>query len=136
MKKLFFGLFVMLCIASCSTVNKTSTTRSITAPVIAATIADLDVAQQKISYTYYPTSAVKRGGLANVKAAAVAEALAKNGNGDVLVESQCEVVTYTGFFRRTIKSVTVTGYPATYKNFKAVSAPTLEKMLLNGAGNK
>ena len=130
MKKLFFGIFVLLCVASCTTVNKTATTRAITAPVVAATIADLEVAPKKITYTYFPTGAVKRGGLNNVKAAAVSEALSRNGNADVLVESQCEVVKYSGFFHRTIVSVTVTGYPATYKNFKSVSVPTAEKLIL------
>lgn len=137
MKKLFFGIFVLLCVASCTTVNKTATTRAITAPVAAAVTADLEVSPNKITYTYYPTSAVRRGGMKNIKAAAVAEALARNGNADVLIEPKTEIVQKKGFFGGfKVKSITVTGYPATYKNFRQVSTPTLEQMMLGGRCNK
>ncbi|MDD6778465.1 MAG: hypothetical protein PUD91_05480 [Bacteroidales bacterium] len=122
---------------SCSTIEKTATTRAITAPVAAAVTADLEVSPNKITYTYYPTSAVRRGGMQNIKAAAVAEALARNGNADVLIEPQTEIVQKKGFFGGfKVKSITVTGYPATYKNFRQVSTPTLEQMMLGGRCNK
>ncbi|MGM9841612.1 MAG: hypothetical protein ACI31D_05365 [Candidatus Limisoma sp.] len=130
MKKVVFFAGLLLLCASCKTVHKTSTTRQISAPIEAAVTADLDVQKTKISYTYYPTKSVRRGGEKNVKAAAVAEALRMNGNADVLVESQEEVYVRTGLTGKKIKSVTVTGYPATYKNFKSVDEETLKKVMI------
>ena len=49
-----------------------------------------------------------------------------NGNADVLVESQQEIYVRQGLLGKKIKSVTVTGYPATYKNFKSVDEETLK----------
>ena len=60
------------------------------------------------------------------------EALKANGGGDVLIETQEAIVKRSGLFLRKIKSVTVTGYPATYKNFRNVDEQTLKKALVNG----
>ena len=74
MKKFVFFAGLLLRCASCTTVKKTSSTQPVSSNIEAAVTADLDVKNTKISYTYYPTSSVRRGGEANVKAAAVAEA--------------------------------------------------------------
>lgn len=86
-------------------------------------LGDLDVSSQKISYTYTPSKEVSSAGLDNCISAAVLEALAANGGGDVLVETQTAVVE-RGFFNK-IKSVTVSGYPARYKNFRPADAKAL-----------
>ncbi len=130
MKKFVFFAGLLLLCASCTTVKKTSSTQPVSSNIEAAVTADLDVKNTKISYTYYPTNSVRRGGEANVKAAAIAEALRMNGNADVLVESQQEIYVRQGLLGKKIKSVTVTGYPATYKNFKSVDEETLKKVMV------
>ena len=53
-------------------------------------------------------------------------ALDANGGGDVLVELQT-TVKKTG--RRNVSEVTVSGYPATYKNFRSADDETLKDAL-------
>lgn len=110
---------LLLCLGSCSTVKKTSTSIDVNTPVMAATQADLDVKAQKISYTLQPSKAIRRAGKKAVVEAAVAEALKANGNADVLVGMQYEMKETKNLFGvKKIKYVTVTGYPGTYKNFR------------------
>lgn len=109
----------VLCITSCSTVRKTSSTQDISTVITSATEADLDVSQNKISFYYKVPKNVRRGGSNSVKATAVAEALKANGNADVLVNPQFEMRIKKG----TIREITVTGYPATYKNFRKMQLP-------------
>lgn len=130
MKKFLLMLMVAFFAVSCTSVKKTATTQNVAAPITAAVTSDLEVSNKKIVYTYYPSKSIRCGGLKNVKAAAIAEALKMNGSGDILVEPQMEVVERVGLFKK-IKSVTVSGYPATYKNFKTVDSETLKKMMVN-----
>lgn len=133
MKKLILALFVaMLTMTSCSTVYKTASTRNVTAPLAAAVISDLNVSNQKISYTLVPTKKVRKGGLKNCINTAISEALANNGGGDVLIETQEAIVQRCGLFGRKIKSVTVTGYPARYKNFRSADEETVKAGIING----
>jgi len=77
---------------------------------------------QRISYTMTPSKAVRRGGLANVKQAAENEALEKKGgNADLLVEPEYVVEKTNYFFFKKIKSITVSGRPAKYKNFHSLN---------------
>lgn len=135
MKKTILLMFVaVLTMTSCSVVQKTATTRDVTAPLAAAVISDLDVSNQKITYTLVPTKKVRRGGLKNCINTAISEALANNGGGDVLIETQEAIVTRTAglLWREKIKSVTVTGYPAKYKNFRAADEETVKAGIING----
>lgn len=138
MKKLVFALFVAACglgMTSCSTTFKSATQRDVVAPLAAAVIGDLDVSNQKITYTYYPTKTIRRGGYANCKNAAIREALAQYGDADVLIETQEATVIRTGgIFKRAgkIKAVTVTGYPAKYKNFRSADEETVKAGIVNG----
>lgn len=119
MKKILIGVAVvaMLGLASCSTVRHTSTTAPVQTEVLSNSTADLKVSQKKISFTYKPSKAVKRGGEKNVINTAVSEALKANGQADVLVAMQYEIKTTRGFFgQKSIKYVIVEGYPATYVN--------------------
>ncbi len=163
MKNLFLGLLVIIMTAtSCATFHRTQTsvtTSDVTAPVIAATIADLEVSPQKINYTYKgPATAHKQITLfRNVDELicyAISEALKNYGNADVLVEPQTTIVYKAKGMSKSIptplmrekspivykakgkkkgvESVTVTGYPATYKNFRNADNETLNKAIENG----
>lgn len=115
MKKvvLIAAVVLTLCgMSSCSSVKHTSTAIPVGTTVSSSASADLIVSPTKISYTYKPSKAVKRSGESGVIQTAVSEALKANGNADVLVAPQYEITKK----RRTIKLITVTGYPATYKN--------------------
>ena len=68
---------------------------------------------------------MRKGGYQNCINAAVREALLQNGNADVLVEMQNTVVEREGLMGRKVKTVTVTGYPATYKEIKSLDHNTL-----------
>lgn len=131
MKKLIFALLVALTFSSCSTMFQTSTQRDVKAPVIAAVIGDLDVSNEKVSYTYLPTAQVRRGGVQNCINCAIAEALAK-GNFDVLVETQHATVERKGLFSRKITKIVVTGYPAKYKNFRNADPKALNQAIATG----
>lgn len=132
MKKLFVILMVSaFAMTSCSTVYKTATTRNIDPTIAAVTLSDLDVSNEKITYTLTPTNKVRRGGLQNCINTAISEALALNG-GDVLIETQRATITRGGGVMRKIKSVTVTGYPAKYKNFRPADDNTVQKAVITG----
>ena len=122
-KKLIIAVAAIatLGLASCSSLRHTATTQPVDTEVVSRNTADLEVAPQKISYTFRPSKAVRRCGEKAVIKTAVAEALKANGNADVMVGSQYEIKKTKNFFGKTnIKYVTVEGYPATYKNFKTV----------------
>lgn len=132
-KVILLSIIVASTMTSCTTIYKTSTQRDVKAPLAGAVISDLDVSDQKITYTLIPSRKVRRGGLKNCINTAISEALEKNGGGDVLVETQNAIVQRTGvLFWTKIKSVTVTGYPATYKNFRPADTETVKQGILNG----
>lgn len=120
MKKCIYTLVAALVVSmgltSCSSVRHTASTVPVDDRVATRTSADLNVATKKISYTYRPSSSVRRAGDKAVIQTAVAEALKANGNADVLVAFQYEIKK-TG---KKINYVTVEGYPASYSNFTVV----------------
>jgi len=113
----------MLGMASCSTTISSARIEHFNSAAITATFADLVVSPNKITYTYRPTDDVNRGGEANVINTAVRKALEANGRGDVLVEMQ---YTLKKSGKKNVKEVTVSGYPATYKNFRNADEETLK----------
>lgn len=118
MKKIVFCLATALCLASCSTIRKTAKTMVVSTDLTSTNQVDLVVSPTKaILEDYVPTKGEKKGGMDNVKQCAISKLLKQNGNADVLVEPQFEYVIRKG----DIKRITVTGYPATYKNFKSVN---------------
>ena len=129
MKKLLFVMVTALAITSCTTVKKSATTHNVKPALSAAVLSDLEVSNQKITYTYIPTGKVRRGGTANCISVAINEALTKHG-GDVLIETQSATVERS--LSHKIKSVTVTGYPAKYKNFRSADEQTLKAAVING----
>lgn len=121
MKKIAFCAAVVLALglSSCSSVRHTATDIPVSTQVVSTSTADLQVNQNKISFTFKPSKAVRRCGEKAVIETAVAEALKANGNADVLVAFQYEIKKTRNFFGcKSIKYVTVEGYPATYKNIK------------------
>ncbi|MCD7721669.1 MAG: hypothetical protein LUI09_05510 [Prevotellaceae bacterium] len=129
-KAILLGCVLAAVVTSCTTTKKTASTGSVTTVMASAVITDLDVSNQKISYTYRPTWSVRRGGKPNCIRAAINEALEANGGGDVLVETQEAVVSRTVL--RWIKTVTVTGYPAKYKNYRPADDATVNAGIVNG----
>lgn len=128
-KKFFFiiSVIAVLGMTSCTTTLNSSKTKDFGSSAITATFADLVVSPHKITYTYKPTDDVRRGGEINVINTAIRKALELNGGGDVLVELQT-TVKKSG--KRNVKEVTVSGYPATYKNFRCADDETLKNALM------
>ncbi len=121
MKKFLLTLAVSVALlSSCATVRTaTSKSADVSTSVSSVTMADLDIANKKIEYVYTPTKKErKKLKSSTLMEKAVAAALKSNNNADVMVASQFEIE-QKGAMRR-IRKITVTGYPATYKNFKSV----------------
>ena len=141
MKKSFFlmAIATVVLLASCSLggpkslVKTTAThTRINAATPVVAVFADLDVSPNKISYFYIPSTTVAAGGLDNVVNSAVHEALIANNNADVLVGLETQVK-YND--KGVIESITVTGYPAKYVNFRNAGDDYLREMGANGTNS-
>lgn len=133
MKKFIILLAVSIAAVSCSSLMKTASEQNVNGNIAAAVIADLDISNQKITYTYVPTLNVRKLGAKNCINAAISEALLANGNGDILIETQAAVIQTQGLFGRKIKSVTVSGYPAKYKNFKSADEETIKAGIVSGS---
>lgn len=120
MKKILFAASVLLVtLSSCTTIKKTATTIDVSNRIESVSDVDLEISSKRISYTYYSTPRVRRGGKQNVYNAAVAEALQNNDNADVLVAPEYEAVIRQKLFGgKKIKRVLVKGYPAKYKEFR------------------
>ena len=127
MKKLFIFAIVATVLTSCGSFTQTTAsdtkfiststhTRVGIAKPITAVIADLEVSPNKITFLYVPTKAVRNGGFENIVNCAVQEALRENGGADVLVALE-QQVKYNNSGE--CESITVTGYPAKYKNFRS-----------------
>ena len=122
MKKGFILLGVTLLAASCTTTIKTAKTAEPTTQLLTATVADLEVSSERITYTMVPSRALRRGGEGNVKQAAEQAALAQVGNADVLVNAEYSISKKSYcIFGSKISSITVTGRPAKYTNFRSLN---------------
>ncbi|MBO7272980.1 MAG: hypothetical protein J6U89_08915 [Bacteroidaceae bacterium] len=122
MKKIFSLLCVALFATACTTTVKTARTAETPTSLLSATVADLEVSPKRITYTMEPSKKLQRAGINNVKQAAEQEALAMHGNADVLVDAEY-IITSTNYliFGKDIESVTVTGRPAKYVNFRSLN---------------
>lgn len=116
MKKVLFLLLVAfgLTITSCTTIRQTSTASQPRNQIITKVAADLDVSPNRISFYYEPSRREWKAGLDNVINIAVAKALQSYGAGDVLVGLEYRV----RMRGMKVQEITVTGYPASYKNFR------------------
>lgn len=129
MKKLVLFAIVMVAMSACSAPTKLINTAThkkmaVSSPV-AAVFADLSVSEKKISYFMMPSKTVSNGGFDNVVNTAVREALLANGDADVLVGLETQVK-YDG--KGQVESITVSGYPAKYVNFRNPGDEYLKSM--------
>ncbi len=134
MKKYLFILAAALMAASCTTTTKTARTENIPYSMYNANVADLQVGD-RVSYTYTPSKAIQRAGVANCKKAAIAEVLTQNGNADLLVEPQFVISVYRGLFCSKVSSVTVTGRPAKYINIRSLGEKVWTDPVFRGMRN-
>lgn len=112
-----FAVFVLVSCGSLTQLNTTSTYQKLSPSAYITPIqADLDVSPKRISYFMLVSESVGRGGLDNVISTAVKEALDANGSGDVLVNLQTQVKYGDN---GAIESINVTGFPASYVNFRS-----------------
>ena len=120
MKRILLMASVALLVASCTTMkNSTATTLDVESSLTSKTTADMIVSEQRISYNYTPSKKERKAGMKTVLSNAVSSALKDNGDADVLVHMQYNaIIKKKLWFSKKIRQVTVTGYPAKYKNFK------------------
>ena len=122
MKRISILLFSSaLLLSSCHTVTRTSRTAEVGSSLQSATVVDIVPAtEHRITYTLEPSKALQRGGADNIKQAAEAEALAKYGNADILLEPRYMITKQRGLLRSKITSISVSGRPAYYTNFRTL----------------
>mgnify|MGYP003502709721 FL=1 len=122
MKKLLVLAGFALTMASCTTVTKTATTANVPSSLLSATVADLEVSNDRVTFEYVPSVEVRRGGPANVKRAAEQELLNTKAKGyDLIVEPQYTMYQTSYFiFGKKISKIVVSGRPAKYKNFHSL----------------
>ena len=114
------AMFVSCSMFSAKAPTKLTNTASYT-PVnvmqpVVALFADLEVSPTKISFFYIPSGTIVSAGPQNVIDSAIKEALMANGNADVLVGLE-QQVKYDA--NGAVESITVSGYPAKYVNFRS-----------------
>ena len=124
MKKLYWFLLLVLVagFSSCKSARSTATYQDPTNTLRTVTIADLEVAETRISYIYKPTYAVRLGGSENVIKTAIHEALKAYGSGDILIGLEYTTISRWTIlpFLSPIREITVTGRPAKYVNFHSL----------------
>ena len=138
MKKFFIlsvlasAMFVSCSVPTKLTNTATSNKVNVLDPVVAL-FADLDVSPTKISFFYIPSKTIVSAGAENVVSSAIREALIANGNSDVLVGLESQIKYSTD---GTIESITVTGYPAKYTNFRSPGDDYLREISKMNMGKK
>ncbi len=125
--KLLVSLTIIAFIMSSCASSKSTTAKTMeitkTGIIQKTVVVDLKVSETKVTGTA-TGNATKR---AQVNNEAVAAALKSTG-ADVLVEP-----IYSSVTNGTIITVTVTGYPATYHNFRPLKASDLELLLIGAS---
>lgn len=125
-------LTIALAMSSCSTIQHTATTAPVDTHVYNLTVAELDVADKKAEKTYdWKWNPFRTISLSREKSNVTASLL-KDVDADVLVEPQFEIKR-RGLFRG--GSLTVTGFPAKYRNFHSMTMEEAEAIAIsNGSG--
>ena len=126
MKKLIFVLSCLTVIlSSCSTTAKVITTstskKAMPKMLVSPVRADLKVSSEKIVYTMVVNETVAAGGYDNIVETAVNNALERSSHADVLLALQTQTK-YDANGR--VESITVSGYPASYVNFRTCPEDT------------
>jgi len=127
MKRILYLSFVLTALlASCTTVRKTAATADVRAEVLQyPTVADLDVlpkVEQTVTWNFVPFN-WGQPPLGVRKTNLQAEVI-KNAGADVLLEPQF-IFTKRSFGERTL---TVTGYPAKFKDFRKATPEDIEAL--------
>ena len=114
----FIAIIIVISLGSCSSMKSTTNTAK-TLPIYGSgviqkpVIVELDVKQSKVT----ATAVGKLGSnIETLKSEAVSQAIRSVG-ADVLVEPSYSTITNRG-----TSTVTVSGFPATYKNFRDIKA--------------
>lgn len=112
---LLFLIALTLSLGACKMTSQTTVTTDVEGPTVIQkpVVADLEVKEERISGTATAKGSTPLG---EMKQMAISDALTK-AKADVLVEPRYEV---TKSFSKI--TVNVTGYPATYKNFRSMEA--------------
>lgn len=128
MKKLVILAASMLLFASCSLHKANVGVTSVYTPSVeTTTMASLEVLGKKITYVYYPDiQDAKSLSQDQLVRNAIFEALNVNGGADELIEVNYFVTVRRGFFGKKVRSVSVSGYPANYVNFREPSAEDVD----------
>ncbi len=136
-KLLFFGAMAIL-MSSCA-VHKANVARAdVNIPAVeTATMATLNVDSKRISYTYVPTKTdAKNLSERQLINNAIYMALSTTNNADVLVKVNYFVtVKKWWLFGRRVKSISVSGYPAYYTDFREPNDTDLKNALSFGELN-
>ena len=130
MKKIIFSTLAVLMLVSCGASKLVSTStdldmKGMKPVVVTDLMADLEVSPTKITFFYMQSKTVNNAGPLNVNETAIREALIANGNADVLVNLE----TQTKYTKKgEVESITVTGYPAKYVNFRSIDEKYILEM--------
>ena len=121
-KALAFLSLAVLALSSCQTVVNTARTVDAQSDIKSITVADLKVADKRVTATIDPVSKdLRKGGEKNVRQAVEAKALEMAGDADVLLEPRYVVTKKSGLFTgKKITSISVSGRPAWYENFRTL----------------
>ncbi|MBQ5844475.1 MAG: hypothetical protein IIW52_06435 [Alistipes sp.] len=138
MKKLIILALVAVLMSSCTMHKSTVRNTTVKHPTIeSTTMATLNISKKRINYTYVPERTdSRRLPEARLIQNAIFKALAANGNADVLVQVNTYTTVHKGLCGRRIKSISVSGYPAYYTNFREPSKSDLENVyIFNQSGH-
>ncbi|MBR4997399.1 MAG: hypothetical protein IKY84_06025 [Bacteroidaceae bacterium] len=134
MKRIFILLMgITTLLTSCNTVNRTARTAYTQDNLKSVTVVDIiPTTEHRITHTLHPNAKLLRGGEDNVKQAVEHEALIKYGNADILLEPQYIVEKKRGLFITKISSITVSGRPAYYANYRKLHDSVWTNPAFNG----
>lgn len=123
---ILIAAFVALCVSSCTTVQKTSSTANVVSKISQyPTVADLDISpvKKEKTYTWSWNPLRKEPSISVIKGNLVAEIL-KESDADVMLEPQF-IQTKVSYGER---SVSVSGYVAKFKNFRKATNEDLKAL--------
>ena len=127
------AILAVSCGSASKVINSATYTEGVAKLYVTPLQADLKVSPKKINYFMPVNEAISFGGLDNVISTAVKEALDANG-GDVIVGLETSV-SYSS--EGAIESISITGYPASYVNFRNNDTiPPVEAQSVKKGGQK